>query len=41
MIRSNSIDEAKVAGMEEIDNCFPDIDVSCLLFEDRETQAVK
>lgn len=41
MIRGNSIDEARVAGMEEIDNCFPDIDVSCLLFEDRETQAVK
>ena len=41
MIRGNSIDEAKVEEMEEVDNCFPDIDVSCLLYEDRETQKVK
>lgn len=41
MIRGNSVNEQRVAEIEEIDNCFPDIDVNCLLYEDRETQAVK
>ncbi|MBX9720006.1 MAG: DUF1957 domain-containing protein [Candidatus Obscuribacterales bacterium] len=41
MIRANAVNEARVAEIEEIDNCFPDIDVSSLLYEDRETQAVK
>ncbi len=41
MIRNNKVNEARVAEIEEIDNCFPDIDVGSLLFEDRETQPVK
>ncbi len=41
MIKSNAVNEARVAEIEEVDNCFPDIDVNCLLFEDRETQKVK
>lgn len=41
MVKSNAVNEARVAEIEEVDNCFPDIDVNCLLFEDRETQKVK
>lgn len=41
MIRAGQIDEAKLAEIEGIDNCFPDIDVACLLYNDREKQSVK
>ena len=41
MISGNSVNETRVAEIEEIDNCFADIDSGCLLFEDRETQVAK
>jgi len=39
MIRGNTVNKARVAEIEEVDNCFPDIDVDYLLSEDMETQA--
>lgn len=41
MIRSKKIDEARLQTIEEIDNCFPNIDVGCLLYDEREKQSVK
>jgi 1,4-alpha-glucan branching enzyme len=41
MISSSSVNETRVAEIEEIDNCFAEIDSGCLLFEDRETQVAK
>lgn len=39
-IRSGNIDEQRLAEIESIDNCFPDVDIHCLLFEERQKQPV-
>jgi 1,4-alpha-glucan branching enzyme len=41
MLRSNNINKARVAEMEEVDNLFPDVEPDYLLYQDMETQLAK
>ena len=41
MVRGDTINKARVAEIEEVDNCFQDVDVDCLLYEDLESPAAK
>lgn len=41
MLHNHSINESRLAEIEEIDNCFPAIELSYMLYDEREKQPVK